>query len=228
MAGNTPQLGSTMGGSSGQLPKVNVGPSTGNDVQDQYQTGWLNALGGGKKERASAVAMANVNRDWQKMMSDTAHQRGMQDMIKAGLNPALMYASGGSAQASTPSGGQAFHGQSNVGSLLGLIGSAIFAGAKIATSAVKATSVAKAGATAGTGATIVKKIKPEDMVIVDKMGKKTNGLGEPVGYDALKIWNKQKVEIQKQTQAMKPKNSAVHLKSAEYLNKKIKRIGSID
>lgn len=40
-------------------------------------------------------------RKWQKMMSDTAYQRAMKDMLKAGLNPILAGNLGG---ASTPSG----------------------------------------------------------------------------------------------------------------------------
>lgn len=32
---------------------------------------------------------AALNRDWQKMMSDTAHQREVRDMIAAGINPVL-------------------------------------------------------------------------------------------------------------------------------------------
>lgn len=44
---------------------------------------------------------AQKNRDFQKDMSDTAHQREMEDMRKAGLNPALSAKTGG---ASTPSG----------------------------------------------------------------------------------------------------------------------------
>lgn len=44
---------------------------------------------------------AQVNRDFQERMSNSAYQRGMEDMRKAGLNPMLAFSQGG---ASTPSG----------------------------------------------------------------------------------------------------------------------------
>lgn len=47
---------------------------------------------------------AQKNRDFQKMMSDTAHQREVADLLKAGLNPVLSATLGGS---STPSGATA-------------------------------------------------------------------------------------------------------------------------
>ena len=47
---------------------------------------------------------ALLNRNWQTEMSNTAYQRAVEDMKKAGLNPILAYAQGG---ASTPSGSSA-------------------------------------------------------------------------------------------------------------------------
>lgn len=44
---------------------------------------------------------AAKNRDWQKMMSDTAHQREVRDLIAAGLNPVLSVTGGSGAAVSS-------------------------------------------------------------------------------------------------------------------------------
>lgn len=75
--------------------------------------GIFNTLIGGAISTAQQVGQnkfnaeqAQLNRDFQREMSNTAFQRQVQDMQLAGLNPALLYGSGASG-ASTPSGSQA-------------------------------------------------------------------------------------------------------------------------
>lgn len=55
---------------------------------------------------------SQLNRDFQAQMSNTAYQRASQDMQKAGLNPMMMFGSGGAA--SSPSGGSASVGTPSV------------------------------------------------------------------------------------------------------------------
>lgn len=62
-----------------------------NNIAMQQQTNQMN------------IAENQKNRDFQESMSSTAYQRASKDMQDAGLNPAMMFGSGGSA--STPSGG---------------------------------------------------------------------------------------------------------------------------
>lgn len=62
------------------------------------------ALGQGMISSAFNLFQANKNRGWQEDMSGSAHQREVQDLMKAGLNPMLSIRHGG---ASTPSGNAA-------------------------------------------------------------------------------------------------------------------------
>lgn len=73
-----------------------LGSVTGGDLL----TGGL-SLAGGLMQNSSARGSVGDQMAFQKMMSDTAYQRTMEDMRAAGLNPILAYQQGG---ASTPSG----------------------------------------------------------------------------------------------------------------------------
>lgn len=57
-------------------------------------------IGGRRDERTNRRAYRE-NRGWEEMMSNSAYQRSVADMRMAGLNPAMMYAGGGSG-AGTP------------------------------------------------------------------------------------------------------------------------------
>ena len=91
-------LGKFTGGSSSGEAFLSGIPIFGDSFAAQQQQKFNSAEA--LKAREHGSAEARLNRDWQAMMSGTAHQRQADDMQKAGLNRILAVGSG----ASTPSG----------------------------------------------------------------------------------------------------------------------------
>lgn len=91
---------------------------------------------------------AAKNRDWQKMMSDTAHQREVQDLLRAGLNPVLSVTggngasvtSGATASTSAPSGAMGQTDTSAAGALVSFLGSILNQMTQLETARVSAES----------------------------------------------------------------------------------------
>ena len=56
-----------------------------------------NAFAAAQADKAMAFSaeQAQISRDWQEQMTNTAYQRAVEDMRKAGLNPYLAYNNGG-------------------------------------------------------------------------------------------------------------------------------------
>lgn len=66
----------------------------------------MNDVSGTSANNQFNASEAQKQRDWETYMSNTQYQRAVADMKTAGLNPAMMYASGGQG-ASTPTGASA-------------------------------------------------------------------------------------------------------------------------
>lgn len=76
------------------------------------------------KQNEFSATQAQINRDFQERMSNTAYQRQADDIRLAGFNPALILGSGG---ATTPSGSSASSGNVDIPNILASLSSAFTA-----------------------------------------------------------------------------------------------------
>lgn len=120
-------------------------------------TDWERQLISQQNQMNFNAAEAEKSRRWQEEMSNSAYQRAVADVKKAGLNPYAVLSSGHGA--STPNGAVASAGAGGsatssggrgAGQLLSSAASMILGGAKLATS-VSATSAYQQGMIAGLG-----------------------------------------------------------------------------
>lgn len=119
MSPNTPAKNAEIAKKNQGLPydKVKAGEGSTLDLLSDDAMSWLQGLfvSNGQENQANReynAREAQLNRDFQMDMSNTAYQRAVADMKKAGLNPALLFSGGHSASSSTPTGSQASY---NVG-----------------------------------------------------------------------------------------------------------------
>ena len=89
----------------GDLFKNIVNGSVATSLVNKYSGAGL--TGAEREANAFTAEQAQIDRDWQTEMSNTAFQRQVADMQRAGVNPALMYGGAGASGASTPSGASA-------------------------------------------------------------------------------------------------------------------------
>lgn len=100
----------------------NLQPGADGNVLEALGTGFENLVTGNldfareeylmQSANAFNASQASINRDFQERMANTAYQRAVADLKKAGLNPALAYSQGG---AYSPSGSSASSASAHAG-----------------------------------------------------------------------------------------------------------------
>lgn len=81
-------------------------------------------IGSQRRQQEYNSAEAQKQRDFEERMSNTSYQRAIEDIKNAGLNPSMLYASGGQG-ASTPNAASASSGIQNSTNLVGQAGQLI-------------------------------------------------------------------------------------------------------
>lgn len=97
--------------------------SGGSSVSDMFDKYAAMIKANAAENNAWSAQQAQINRDWQERMSNTAHQREVADLKKAGLNPVLS-ANGGQGAATT-SGATASTDTSANSAIAGILGSVL-------------------------------------------------------------------------------------------------------
>lgn len=147
---------------------------------------------GGMMANSARSREAEISRDYQQRLADTAYQRAMNDMHAAGLNPMLAYSQGG---AHVPAGAMA---------QVENVGSAAMAGMQQAASAES--SLQQADTAAAVGDAVVEKTKQEIVNLKstdDQIKAITQNLGEEYqnlvknGYNLTEVGNQIRASIEK-------------------------------
>lgn len=95
--------------------------SSGSSMTDMFDKYAAMIKANAAENNAWSAEQAQINRDWQERMSDTAHQREVADLKKAGLNPVLSV--NGGQGAATTSGATASTDTSANSAIAGILGS---------------------------------------------------------------------------------------------------------